>query len=134
MTLKKFEDLEVWKDSIQLGKEIYILTQGEIFKNDWALRDQIRRASVSVSNNIAEGFEYNNNNYFIKYLKIAKGSCGEVRSMVILMNEIGYINTNDKNKFYAMSDSLSNRIGGLLKYLNQQKLNLKNSNSQLSNP
>lgn len=132
-TLKKFEDLEVWKISIQLAREIYLLTQNEIFRSDWSLRDQIRRASVSISNNIAEGFEYNNNNQFMKFLRIAKGSCGEVRNMLVLINEIGYINQNEKEKYYVMVNCLSNRIGGLLKYLNENKRTQILSNSKTLN-
>lgn len=120
-TAKRFEDLEIWNDSIQLAKEIYLLTQRESFKQDFDLKNQIRRATVSISNNIAEGFEYNCNNSFIRFLKIAKGSCGEVRSMIILMNEINYMNATEKNRLYLLTSLLSKRIGSLLNYLSQNK-------------
>jgi len=131
-TLKKFEELDVWKDSIHLAKEIYLLTQQDLFKNDWSLKDQIRRAAVSVSNNIAEGFEYNNNNFFIKYLKIAKGSCGEVRSMIQLLHEINYIDEIQKDAYLTIASELSNKIGGLLKYLNQHKQNTLSNNKPVT--
>jgi len=80
MKIVKFEDLEIWKLAILGVKNIYKLTQNENFSRDFGLRDQIQRAVVSISSNIVEGFEKNNNNEFIRFLKIAKGSCGEVRN------------------------------------------------------
>ena len=78
MAVKYFEDLDVWKEARRLTKEIYAATPDAKFSKDFGLRDQIRRAAVSVMSNIAEGFERGGNQEFIQFLYIAKGSCGEV--------------------------------------------------------
>src|SRR5260221_14703006 len=99
MTIRHFEDLEIWKLSLLMAKEIYNLTLKNDFAKDYGLRDQIRRAVVSVSSNIAEGFERNNNNEFIYFLKIAKGSNGEVRSQIYIAQYVGYISEDELNTF-----------------------------------
>lgn len=83
MRITKFEDLNIWKLSLEITKEIYDLTSQKEFSRDFCLRDQIRRAVISISSNIAEGFEKNNNNEFIRYLKIAKGSVGETNNFTL---------------------------------------------------
>src|SRR5262250_957362 len=91
MTIKYFEDLEVWKEARRMTREIYRLTQDGKFAKDFGLREQIRRAAVSVMSNIAEGFERGGNQEFIQFLYIAKGSCGEVRSQVYIAYDQGYL-------------------------------------------
>lgn len=81
--IKRFEDLDIWKESTQIAIEIYLVTETGKLKNDFGMRDQLRRAAVSISNNIAEGFEYDNNKDFIKFLRYSKGSSGELRSMLL---------------------------------------------------
>jgi four helix bundle protein len=86
-----FEDLEIWKDGIDMAVDIYNLSkEGELSK-DFGLKDQVRRSAVSISANIAEGFEYDNNNDFIRYLTYSKGSTGELRSHVTILEKTGYI-------------------------------------------
>src|SRR5512147_2126489 len=82
MEVRNFEDLEIWKDARLLTKAIYKMTKDTGFAKDFALRDQIRRASMSVMSNIAEGFERGGNQEFIQFLYVAKASCGEVRSQL----------------------------------------------------
>jgi four helix bundle protein len=77
---KKFEELEIWKGASGLAVEIYQITLYQNFNRDFSLRDQIRRSAISISSNIAEGFEYGNNKDFIRFLRYAKGSAGELRS------------------------------------------------------
>ena len=73
-TIKSFEDLDIWQKAHDLAARIYDLSEINLKINkDYSFKDQIKRAALSISNNIAEGFEYNNNNYFIRYLCIAKG-------------------------------------------------------------
>jgi four helix bundle protein len=79
MKIERFEDLKVWQYSRTLVTDIYILTKGPSFNKDYGLKDQIQRASVSIMNNIAEGFERDNNKEFIRFLIYSKGSAGEVR-------------------------------------------------------
>jgi four helix bundle protein len=78
-----FEDLEIWKEAVAIGVDIYNLTSKGKLQNDFSIRDQLRRAAISISNNIAEGFEYNNNKVFIKFLGYAKASAGELRSNLL---------------------------------------------------
>lgn len=84
MKILKFEEINCWKLSLKATKLIYDLTSKGSFSKDFFLRDQIRRSIVSVGANIVEGFEKNNNNEFIRYLKIAKGSSGETRIIYML--------------------------------------------------
>jgi len=85
MKYTRFEELPVWKAAIELAIQIYRLTSGTSFRNRYSLRDQIERAAVSVSNNIAEGFERGTTQELLTFLYIARGSCGEVRSMLCLL-------------------------------------------------
>jgi four helix bundle protein len=83
---QRFEDLLVWKDAIKLATQVYTSTQQEIFKGKYSLRDQLERAAVSISNNIAEGFERGTTQELITFIYIARGSAGEVRSMLHLLD------------------------------------------------
>src|SRR6266478_7364132 len=91
MQVKNFEDFEIWKDARALTREIYQLTRDSKFSKDFALRDQIRRAAVSIMSNIAEGFERGGNQEFVQFLYVAKASCGEVRSQLYVAVDQGYI-------------------------------------------
>ena len=82
MRIESFEDLEIWKEARRLTTIIYRVSSGSKFSKDFALRDQIRRAVISIMSNIAEGFERSGNQEFVQFLYIAKGSCGEVRSQI----------------------------------------------------
>lgn len=88
MTYKDFESVPVWQEAIRLGRSVYEFTQRPPFKGQRSLRDQIERAAVSVSNNIAEGFERGTTQELITFLYYARGSAGEVRSMLCLMEGI----------------------------------------------
>jgi four helix bundle protein len=85
MTYERFEDLPVWQQAIQLAEEVYDLTEEQDFKCSHSLRDQLERAALSVSNNIAEGFERGTTKELLAFLYIARGSAGEVRSMLCFM-------------------------------------------------
>ncbi|MDQ2178537.1 four helix bundle protein [Marinifilum sp. D714] len=115
-TIKQFEDLDIWNESKGLSVLVY-----KNFRalSDYGFRDQICRAAVSVMNNIAEGFERNLDKEFQRFLKIAKGSSGEVRSMLRLALELEYINKNVCDELITRYTSLSSRIAGFIKYLNQ---------------
>ena len=121
--MKRFEDLEIWKESIVLAKEIYEVTKRGEFAKDFGLRDQLRRAAVSISSNIAEGYERNNNNVLIHYVRIAKGSAGEVRSQLFIAFELNYISKQEFNSLNVSLVELSSHLGGFIKYLNNKKAN-----------
>jgi four helix bundle protein len=89
--VRTFEDLLVWQMAIELVKRVYVLTASGLFSRDFGLRDQIRRASVSIPTNIAEGFERASRKEYLQFLNIAKGSAGEVRSLLYVALEVGYL-------------------------------------------
>src|SRR4029079_11676471 len=88
MRYKRFEDLPVWNTAIELAIGVYLLTSQPEFQKRYSLKDQLERAAVSVSNNIAEGFERGTNNELLMFLYIARGSAGEVRSMCSLLDRL----------------------------------------------
>ena len=91
MTVKYFEELEIWKEARRLTGEIYRLTRNSKFSKDFGLSGQIQRAAVSIMSNIGEGFERGGNQEFVQFLYIAKGSCGEVRAQLYVAVDQGYI-------------------------------------------
>lgn len=88
MKYKSFEDLPVWQAAIDLARRIYAFTQHQAFRGHAGLRDQLERAALSVSNNVAEGFERGTTNELLAFLYIARGSTGEVRSMLCLLERV----------------------------------------------
>jgi four helix bundle protein len=114
MKFDRFEDIVAWQKSKELAKEIYSCFGDSI---DFGFRNQILRASVSVMNNIAEGFERKSNNEFKHFLYISKGSCGEVRSMLILAFELQKINEESFKKLFELSEEISKILSGLIKTL-----------------
>jgi four helix bundle protein len=88
MTYQRFEDLPVWQQAIRLAQQVYELTADTAFRPQPSLRDQLERAAVSVSNNIAEGFERGTTAELLSFLYIARGSAGEVRSMLCLLQRL----------------------------------------------
>ncbi|MCX5814352.1 MAG: four helix bundle protein [Proteobacteria bacterium] len=110
MTGKHFEDLEIWQEARRLTNNIYDITQQPAFSKDFSLCDQIRKASVSIMSNIAEGRECGDNKEFIRLLSIAKGSCGIVRSQLYIALDQGYIDAGECeeliNKFKKLSATI----------------------------
>ena len=123
MKIKRFEDLNIWKLSLQITKEIYDLTAKKEFSKDFKLRDQIRGAIISVSSNIVEGFEKNNNNEFIRFLRISKGSAGEVRNQLYIAIAVGYITKEEFEKTNKKLEDLINQIGKFISYLTEKRRN-----------
>jgi len=123
MKINKFEDLPIWKSAIGLTIEIYDVTFMGKFAKDFCLRDQIRKAIISISSNIVEGFEKNNNNEFIRFLKIAKGSAGEVRSQLYIASALGYISKEKFDHLNLKFQDLANQIGSFISYLEQKRKN-----------
>lgn len=117
MAVRYFEDLEVWKSARTLARSIYSLTGKAALSKDFGLRDQVRRASVSIMSNIAEGFERGGNQEFIQFLSIAKGSCGEVRCQLYVALDQKYISDEDCNKLIDGCRRLSIMINNFMEYL-----------------
>jgi len=95
MKILRFEDLNIWKESLVITKEIYDFTARPYFAKDFDLRSQLRRSVISISPNIVEGFEKRNNNEFVRFLRIAKGSAGEARNQLYVALTVGYITQAD---------------------------------------
>jgi four helix bundle protein len=114
MGIARFEDIIAWQKAKELTIQVY-----QLFENskDFGFKDQLQRASVSVMNNIAEGFERKSNKEFKQYLYIAKGSCGEVRSMLIVAFELKKINTSDYEALLSLSLEISRMLFGLINKL-----------------
>lgn len=121
MKALKFEDLEIWKLALKITKIVYDLTSKKEFTHDWGLRDQLRRAIVSVSSTIVEGFEKRNNNEFNRFLKMSKGSVGEVRNQLYISLTVGYITDSEFNSVNDRLLELANRIGSLMSYLEKER-------------
>jgi len=121
MRINKFEDLDIWRESIGFAKEIYHITSKGKFNKDFSFKDQIRRAIISISSNIAEGFERNNNNEFRRFLIISKGSIGEARTQLYIALKIDYISQEQFNDLNRKLQDLSKKIGGFVNYLKQKK-------------
>ncbi len=122
-TITDFEDLDVWKDARALNKKIQTVTRRIVFNEDRDLRWQIRSASLSAMSNIAEGFDRNNNNFFIQFLRTAKGSAGEVRSQLYSCLDGEFLSEDDFTPLRNEAKLLGQRIGKMITYLESyQKL------------
>ena len=117
MSVKYFEDLEVWKSARALTNKAYAITNSGAFAKDFGLRDQIRRASVSVMSNIAEGYERGGNQELIQFLSIAKGSCGEVRCQLYVAMDQKYIDGEECEQLIDSFRKLSIMINNFMDYL-----------------
>lgn len=112
--IQYFEDLIIWQKAVEFAKEIYLLTEKKGLRNDFGLKGQLRDAAVSISNNIAEGFERRSRKEYLYFLNVAKGSAGESRSMLFLSRELGYITADEhqamRNKAMFLSGSITNHM------------------------
>lgn len=114
-----FEEILSWQKARELNKDICNLTKNnKYFKSDFGLKDQMRRSSISISSNIAEGFERETTKEFIRFLYIAKASSGEFRSQLYLAYDINYLNSEEFEKLKLKVNEVSKLISGLIKYLN----------------
>nr|WP_297915354.1 four helix bundle protein [uncultured Allomuricauda sp.] len=117
---KGFERMVCWRKAREVNKEIYNLTSKSHFSKDFALRDQIRRASISISSNIAEGFGRKTEKEFIYFLNVAKASCYEVKSQLYLALDVGYVSKIEFEKTYVICEAISKTIYGLIKHLEEK--------------
>jgi len=115
--IERFEDIEAWKKARLLVELIYQETGKGAFAKDFDLRDQIRRAAVSIMSNIAEGFERNSDKEFRQFLYISKGSAGEVRSLLYVVMDLNYINKTVYESLMERVIFVSQKLSGFIKYL-----------------
>ena len=116
-SIEKFEEIEAWQKARELTREIYRVTNQGAFAKDFGLRDQIRRASVSIMSNIAEGFGRGGNREFVQFLSMAKGSVSEVQAQLYVAVDAGYLAKDQFDQLYSLSQSTGNLIGGFIRYL-----------------
>jgi four helix bundle protein len=102
--VEQFEDLRVWQEGIALVKQVYLLTKQGNLSKDYGLRDQLQRSSVSIPTNIAEGFERSSQKEYLQFLNIAKGSAGEVRSLLKVALEVGYL---EQSTYQTLHDQIT---------------------------
>lgn len=117
MKYKRFEELPIWQESLKLTKLVYDLSGNLKWSKDFKLRDQIRGAMISVSSCIVEGFEKNNNNEFIRFLRMSKGSVGEVRNQLQIGLVVNYITPDEFADANKKLETLGSEIGGFIVYL-----------------
>ena len=116
-TIERFEELDSWKTGRELSNLIYDFSDDEPFAGDFGLRDQIRRAAVSVMSNIAEGFNSRTQNVFIDLLGRARASAAEVQSQLYLARDRNYVSDAEFDEAYNLADTASRQIYGLIRYL-----------------
>ena len=116
-TITRFEDIEAWKTARQLTNLIYELTAQDKFSRDFGLKDQIRRAAVSVMSNIAEGFESQTQAQIIRYLGVAKASSGEVRSQLYAALDTNYLTKEQFDIAFDLVDKASRQLARFISYL-----------------
>jgi four helix bundle protein len=119
---ERFEDIKAWQKARELVKSIYRVSATGRFERDFVLRDQIRRAAVSVGANIAEGFERGGDREFLQFLSFSKGSCGEVRAHLYMAADQGYVPPGDLQALMDQALETSRIISGLMSYLKASEL------------
>ena len=119
--IERFEDIEAWQKARELTRAIYALSNDGRFARDFGLRDQIRRASVSVMSNIAEGFGRGGNREFIQFLSTARGSASEVQAQLYVALDADYITKEQFRQLYDLAQSSGKLIGGFIRYLQKSE-------------
>ena len=133
--IEKFEDIEAWQKARELAGAIYSASSDTPFNRDFGLREQIRRASVSIMSNIAEGFGRGGNKELVHFLFIAKSSAAEVQAQLYVALDAGYIDQVKFQELYDLSNNTCKLIGGFIRYLKNQetKADYKNSKPRTQN-
>lgn len=121
MKILRFEDLEVWKEGRKLSRKIYVLTRGKKFSVDYPLVDQIRRAVISITSNIAEGFDSQSNVEFVRFLKYSRRSVSEVKNQLYIALDEEYISQKDFDEAYELCSTISKMLYGFMSYLRKPR-------------
>ncbi|MCB9799179.1 MAG: four helix bundle protein [Candidatus Omnitrophica bacterium] len=119
--IEKFEDLIAWQKARELTKLIYQMTKHEKLSKDFGLTNQLQRSAVSVMANVAEGFERGNRGEFHQFLVIAKGSCAELRSLIYVALDAGYIAKQQFFLIHELTEEVGKIIGGLRSSVAKQR-------------
>lgn len=126
--VEKFEDLTCWQKARELANEIFTICEFETLNKDFITQRQLKGAALSTMNNIAEGFGRKGDKDFIKFLNYSSASAMEVRSMLYILMDRGYIDQNSFSKAYKLTIDHNNLTIGLIRYLNN-KINKENPNN-----
>jgi four helix bundle protein len=121
-TITKFEDIEAWQLGRELKQMIYNCSRGGEFSRDFALKDQIRRAAISITANIAEGFEREGNREFIQFLSTSKGSCGELEDHLYTALDESYVTQREFAVLYEKAKDVARKTGAFMKYLKHTEI------------
>ena len=116
-TFQRFDEIEAWQKARELTREVYTISSRGLFSKDFGLRDQIRRASISIMANIAEGFERDGTQEFVQFLAVAKGSAAEVVSHLYVAMDQGYITPAQFERLAALATEVGRMIAALMNYL-----------------
>ncbi len=119
--IERFEDLIIWQKAVDLASDIYSLTEEPAMRTDYGLKDQLRRAAVSISANIAEGFERRSRSEYLNFLNIAKGSSGEVRPLLEIAARVGYLSDPRLKVLLEKAKFLSGSIANHMKSISLAK-------------
>lgn len=122
-TIKRFEEIEAWKTAREMTQLVYQMSNAGAFARDFGLRDQMRRAAVSVLSNIAEGFESRTQALFIDYLGRAKGSAGELRAQAYVALDVNHITQDQFDELRKLTETCSRQISRFITYLETQPNN-----------
>jgi four helix bundle protein len=114
--MSHFEELKVWQKAVDLAVKVYEITKKDLFNRDFGLRDQMRRASVSISSNISEGDQLESDKSSIRHFRIAKGSTAELYTQSIISNKIGYLEMRDFEYLKQECLEILSMLSGLIKH------------------
>jgi len=121
MSIKSFTNIDAWIKARSLVSDIYKFTGSDSMKYDYSFKDQIRRASVSIMSNIAEGFDSGTDKSFISFLNYSYRSASEVESLLYVALDVGYIHPDCQEKLILKTQEIKRLIGGFIKYLKSKQ-------------
>ena len=130
-TITRFEEIQAWQTARALTRRLYEISNQGAFARDYGLRDQIRRAAVSIMSNIAEGFESDSQKQFIKFLSYAKASAGEVRAQLYVTLDAGYLDPSQFEQLFDLAEKCSRQLSRFVGYLKRHPERRRVSESQV---
>jgi four helix bundle protein len=123
MRINNFKEMDLWKKATSLAIKVYSITDEYKLNRDFSLKEQIRKSAISIPSNITEGFERNNNNEFITFLRIAKASCAELSTQLYIAKELSKISLDNYQELEQAINILLKNIGGFISYLKNRRKN-----------